>query len=146
MKGQAQIVGVAMLIISGIIGFAILDSLATDATNPATVSNETHTISSVPEVITVSNTPVVSGSETIKNEAGTVTLTRNVNYTVVSYSTGQFNITDYNISAHGSTLGVYYSYEDSNYLHSSISRTIMSYVVPIGLLGLLAVAAGISLL
>ena len=62
------------------------------------ITGETHNLTSIPKVITVNNIPVVSNSETIiwKNTTSgeTATLTRDVNYTVLSYPEGRFNITD----------------------------------------------------
>lgn len=145
MKGIASL-SLVMLLVGGIVVWSIVDSLATDATNPLLVSNESFTnTSAIPFLQRLSNTPYLSGSTTLLNNSGTA-LTVDTNYTELNNT--HINITDVTGDAvhNTTTFLISYDYEDATYFSSSLSRTIMTYIVPLGLLGLLViVAAGVVL-
>ncbi len=148
-KGEilsASVIVLSVLtVIGGVIGLGIVDSVTKEAVNPTTVINETHTITAVPQSFSTTNIPVVSGSFKVQTNSGNATLVLNTNYTVLDYTTGTINITSYNLNQ-GSTLRVTYAYEGEEYYSSALSRTIVTYIVPVALLGLLAFVAGIYFL
>lgn len=145
MRGQATMAIVLVIaVISGIIGLGIIDALVADAVTPATANNESHTITSAPETVTLSNHPIVTsangGTLTLMNQWGNWTLTEGTEYTVSSYPSGTISVLDYTPATNG-TLLVTYTYGDGTYYSSSLARTIAIYVVPIGMLGILAFVA-----
>lgn len=140
MKMKAQL-ALAITVVTLVIGFVIADDLISGATNLNGVTDEQHTITSVPEVYTLDNPRLSESTLTIENATGDVNLTKGINYTVLSYDNSKINITDYDRATHGGTLNNTYSYEPQAYYHSSLSRTVVNYVVPLGLLGVLAFIA-----
>lgn len=147
MKGQGTVMVAAIIaLVSGVIGFAILDSLIVDTVNLSGTTNESQTVSSVPTVITVSNIPIASTADggvtpVLQNQYGNFTLVENTNYVILSRALGQINITEYNVTNNGTSVLVTYDYRPATFLDSNLSRTIMAFIVPLGLLGLLGLAA-----
>lgn len=135
MKGQNAILTGIMLLVSAIIGFAILD-----AVNAPLV---THTLSS-------SETDLNVSTEQTLSPVGDGILS----LTAVNNSNGAalVNAIDYNYTA---STGVYHSYEPANHtavnitwtydsgddFDSGISRTIGFYIIPVGLLAAIGIAA-----
>lgn len=140
LKGQATIIGMIITLVTGIIGFVIVSGIVTPTYNSATYNNESFTAAAYATGNQLSNFEdgIVSGSDVVTNT--THTLTRITNYNI-SYTTGIINVsTDYE----NDTMSATYDYYPSEYLNSSISRTVIQYVVPVGLLGILAFAAFLS--
>lgn len=131
-----------IVIISFIIGMAVVDSLTTTITNVLGVTDEQENLSSVPTTITLGNTPFVIASLSFENVTGTsLTSGTTINYTVLDRTAGTINVTGYNSTLYGQLVNVTYNYEPTGYLQSSLSRTIAIYIVPIGLLALLGLVA-----
>ncbi len=104
----------AILIVGGV-GLVLQNfKSATYKDTPVTNENVT-TISSVPAEVQFANYPVVSNSETIwlDNGTATSTLERDVDYTVISYDEGKFNITDANGLTGTLTVYANYTYKAS---------------------------------
>ena len=141
MKGFAAM-AVIIAIVSGVIGFTITDSIVASSVNTVAVTNESVAYAgSVPQTVTLSNIPVVSGSVTAKQSNGTaIPTTTGINWTAISYTAGTINVTGYNNATYGNTMYWDYNYEPATYLSGSLSRTVATYIVPIGLLGILALA------
>lgn len=141
MKGQGAVMMAVLVLVFGVIGAVIVDEVAKNSTSADTVTGETHNISSVPETYTLDNVEdgIVPDSISISNDT-TETLTEGTNYTLDD-DTGVVNITDYDITEYGDTLYNDYQYYPTEYINSSLARTIIAFIVPIILLGLLGVAA-----
>ena len=149
MKGQLSVGLLVGLLIAGIVGVGVvlpvISDVITKQTTIYTVTNESlGSLSSVPTVVQTTNYPVVSASETLllDNTTHNVTLTRNQNYTVVSYDEGKFNITT--LGGLGGTVTAYadYQWHYSNYISSGIARTVLTYLpVIIAIVLFVAVAA-----
>ncbi len=86
---------------------------------PFTFPNAT---SSTPYYLNTTYYPVVSGSEQIFN--GSSLLIRDVNYTVIDYSLGQFNITNWNNSL-SDIETVYINYSDTEY--ENLTKDLLSW-------------------
>lgn len=145
MKGQmTALVSAIILVVSGVIGLVILDTIGADAATPGTTINESHTITAAPETVTLTYSPIVTaangGQLVLMNQWGNWTLTESTEYDVLSYTDGTINVTDYTPATNG-TLYVTYTHSDGTYYSSSLSRTIIVFLVPLGLLSLLAFVA-----
>lgn len=140
LKGQAGVLVIITLIIGGIIGLSIIDTLAEDVANVSGAINESVTLSTT--AITLANVEkgVVSASETITNSTG-YALVRNTDYNI-TYSTGVVGINSADFDA--MEANVTYNYVANTAFESSLSRTIMTYIVPIGLLAIIGVAAAFA--
>jgi len=130
---------VIFVLIAGVIGFAIIDTITTDTLSPATINQTVGTANATGYLdgtltYTPLTLPVVYSNGTI--ETGNVT---------VAIGSTSLLTTDGANNFKGATVLAYYSYDDPTYLSGSLSRTIISYVVPIGLLAVLAVAAGVGM-
>lgn len=140
MKGQMAMLALVVAIVGGVVGLVIVDTVVTSVSSVTSVSNETATLTAVPSTITAAHYPIHSGSLTIKNATGGYTLNSS-DYTVSNYRTGTISIVSYANSTYGNGLELYYNYEPAAFLTSSLSRVIVSYLVPMGLLGILALVA-----
>src|SRR6056297_2107665 len=136
-KGVATISFIVM-VVAMYIGGSILDVIISDNVNYDVVSDESITISGVPEVITTDNNNVVSGTLTITNSTD-YTLIVNTDYTVLDYDVGTINITSYDNTTYGDDLFLNYQYKGSQYMDNSIARTISPYIPVMILLALLGV-------
>jgi len=86
-------------------------------------------------VIQMADYPVLDDSETIEITGG-AELTKDTNYTVVDYDTGEFNITDLDGNESATTtanLTVSYTWHDESYLEGSTERAV-AMILPIGLI------------
>lgn len=129
---QKQILTVVLMVSMFVVGMAVMDDLASKAAYPTSVTGETvNTDTST--TVTLNNYPVVDDSYTVKND--TTELTDETDYTITT-ETGVFTLLngDYN----NTDLTVDYQYESDEYFDNSLSRTIVRYIVPIGLLTMLA--------
>lgn len=119
--------------VAGIVGMAILDSLIVDTTNAKHITNESLVLDNG-TAVSLSQDDVVATSETVF--ADSEFLVRDTNYTIDN-TLGQITLIDANYD--GNTSLVTYNYYSDEYLSGGISRTIIAYVVPIGLLSLLGI-------
>ena len=132
-----------MVLISGVIGFSIIDSVAKDATNHKWSVNESHSnTTSLPQNMTLTYDKVLAGSLTMTGATGTPIVGYNTLYATEGYANIPSTL---NTTLNGTTWLFTYAYEGDEYFDSSLSRTIMAYIVPLGLLGMIAIAAGIYL-
>lgn len=123
-----------MLLVSGIIGFVIVDSVIGDSITPGSVTNETVGTANATGYLsdTLVNFPVVAVS-TVYCNASTTT-----NYTITT-ATGVIVVDG--ADCINDDVTATYTYEDTQYFTNSLSRTIATYIVPLGLLGLLGYIA-----
>ena len=126
---------VLFAIITGIIGMAILDSVIATTVTPGTI-NET--------IGTANATGYLSGTLTYTPLSTPLVYANGTAETVnVTVATGSKSLTTNPNSANFGSAEVksYYSYDDATYLSGSLSRTIIVYIVPLGLLAILGLAA-----
>jgi len=136
-KGMATM-AVVIGIVGAVVGFVIVDSVITDTANTFTqldtVTNNNQTLVALTQSNISTFNSIVQGGTTLPA----------ANYTVILSPCCSINMT--NLSSPGfdsanTTANVSYNYVKSAYFDSSLSRTIVSYVVPLGLMGVLAMAA-----
>lgn len=142
-NGQAEVGTMIALLILAVVGISVFiattSDVVGDATGTTTVTNETRTATNN-TAVTLANAngnDIVSGSETITNTTGSVTLTRNSNYTI-NYDTGVVTWTNVNnTGATGSGAGAFganalvsYQYRDEAYVSSGSTRSLLN-VLPI---------------
>lgn len=139
-KGITPILTTIIFIVGGLIAWGIVSTLVTNTGTPGFTENESFTnTTAIPQTYRVGNRPYLLLSTQVTNSSGTV-LTRDTNYTEVN--TSYINITDCgDCSVVGDTFLITYNYQDADFFSSALSRTIMQWVVPLGIIGLLAVAA-----
>jgi len=132
-----QVMTLMIAIVTIAIGLLVFDSLQGDITTLSTVTNES------------TGTANASGylAGTLANDWTSVqtatcngTATTNVTFTD---DTGTF-VFDGADCAGASTL-TSYSYQPTGYISSSLGRTIIEYIVPIAMIGLLTLAASIAM-
>jgi len=134
MKGESKAIGLIVAIISGVIGFVIVDDITTDTSNTYAYA----------ENITLNNGTAVDLSKDVKtfteliNNSGDGSVISDTDYTV---DLDADTLTLTNSAYDGETAEANYEYGKSEYLEKGVSRTIATYVVPIGLLSILAMAA-----
>lgn len=133
--GSNMITVLIIAIVTAIIGFAIIDSVTADTLSPGSMVNESIGTANGTGYLagTIDYTPLASTFSGMCN--GTVTTNVSQSGTTITVSGADC------ISA--TVLGSY-SYDDATYLSGSLSRTIIQYVVPIGLLAVLGMAAFFS--
>lgn len=134
LKGQVTITAVIIGLVSAVIGFTIIDQIVAPAANPSSGTlNEFTTNTSLGE-----GYGLIEGALVIINASdSTDTLTIVDDYNI-TFNSGVLVI---GYEWDGNSMNATYDYVQAEYLNSSLSRTIVSYVVPIGLLGVLAMAA-----
>jgi co-chaperonin GroES (HSP10) len=142
LKGQATITAVIIGLVSAVIGFTIIDTIVTPMSNSV--------VGSVGEMTTNRTLGdgygVKQGTLVITNATqSTEVLLEGTDYSVV-YHTGALSLLDaqYDGSANVTTNATF-EYFQAEYLNSSISRTVAPYIVPVGLLGVLAMAAFLAM-
>lgn len=149
-KGQATpavFLGLLVVVIIGLpLVFTVVGDLEGDFTETNTTTNENQTVDAdaLPATVTVSIAAdefVVNGSETITDQAG-ATLTENTNYTVLSYDTGQFNITDLGGTTGSVDLQFDYESRNDNFIDDSTQRLLVDQLP---LLVLVLIIVGIIL-
>lgn len=126
---------VIFAIVSGIIGMAILDSIIATTVTPGTINETIGTANATGYLsgtltYTPLSTPLVYANGTA--ETGNVTVAAGSKSLLTNDVSSNFG---------SATVKSYYTYDDANYLSGSLSRTIITYVVPIGLLAILGMAA-----
>lgn len=135
MKGILNIGLLIGILVACVVGVGVvlptLSDIITKQTTIYTVTDENlGTISSVPTVVQTANYPVVAGSETLTldNTTSSVTLTKDTDYTVVSYEEGKFNITT--LGGLTGTITVYADYQwyYPEYIQSSVARLLVKYL------------------
>lgn len=119
-------------IVSAIIGFVIVDGIMTDATNTFGQTDEITALLSTNVSLSQDDIDSVTS---VKNSSTTLDTS---NYTV-HMTDGNFELLE--SSYNNTKLNATYQYKKDEYFEGSISRTVGGYVVPIGLLGVLALAA-----
>jgi len=127
----------AVVLVGGIISFGVMDALVVQTLETSGVTLESHTVT-VGTPFTLNNVPIVSVTN-VTNDGYNSSLTVNNNYTIDDLVTGTINLTNYD-TTQGACCQVSYTYDDGTYLSGGLSRTIVQYIVPIGLLGLLGMA------
>lgn len=134
----ANLLTLAVMLVTGLVAYNLLDVLITDTITPTTVTNETVGTGNGTGYLsgTLDNFPVIAASDSMTCN---YTAVGAVNYTLTD-ATGALVVTDV-VKCAGATVRANYQYEDTAYYDSSLSRTIVTYIVPIGLLGLFAIAA-----
>ena len=137
MAGQALIIGTIIALVSGVIGFVIIDQVLKQSTQEYSGTAQQITMSTSGTQLTDCESAIVVGSETLINATdSTDTLTISTDYNLSGCSVVSSAYWDGNaVNVTG------YRYTKANYFSSSLSRTIGTYVVPLGLLGILAMAA-----
>lgn len=141
-KGQGAALTLIIGVVTAIIGFAIVSAVAANTTNLSSAANESHTLSGVPELVTLNHGDI--SSLAVTNATDEYTLV-DADYDIIDAEAGTVNITtSYDNTAYGNEVMFSYNYEGETYFGSSLARTIITYVVPIGLLGVLALAAGLG--
>lgn len=99
------------------------------------VTNETNTSTiTLPSTLTLTNIPVVSGSESLyiwNATANYGTLTKDVNYTVLSYTLGTFNITTYRDGVASNSVNI-----NATYQYTTQESNAMTDILANGLTGL----------
>lgn len=134
MKGETKVLGLIIALISGVIGFVIVDGITADTANTYSYA----------ENITLNKGTAVDLSKDVKeftklvNNSGDGSEISDSDYTV---SLEDNTLTLTNSAYDGETAEASYEYGKSEYLEKGVSRTIATYIVPIGLLGILAMAA-----
>ena len=131
MKSKKGLAGIAaiLLVVSGIIGLVIVDTITGDTVTPGSITNETVGTANASGYLseTLDNYPVVAVSSVYCNDTTTT------NYTVTT-ATGAIVVDGADCTS--DVVKASYTYEDDNYFTNSISRTIVAYIVPIALLGI----------
>lgn len=154
LKGQLT-VGVAItaiiMVVTGVIGLVFVNDLMADAGNYESAVQEAHTMVDY-STITLDNDDInpATASVIITNAWGNYTLVNNGtadgDYNISSAASGLIGIQDsYDNASNSNNLLITYEYEDSEFFDSSLSRTMSTYLVPIGMLGLFGLAAGMFL-
>ena len=130
---ELKYIVLTIAIITAIVGFVLVDDMLAPMIYPQTVTGEVvNTTTAVP--VNLAYDDLVTSSATVKN--GTTELTVTTDYTIAT-STGVFTLVngDYDSTA----LTVDYRYYETEYMSSPLSRIILQYLVPIGLLGALVI-------
>jgi len=129
-----------MVVITGVIGFSIVDGVVNPAVNHQWAVNESHSnTTSLPENLTLSYDALAASSLSFTTSGGTPI---DIGYVTVYTTEGYAEVSaDLNTTLNGTTWLFTYAYEGDQYFDSSLSRTIVTYVVPIGLLGLIGIVA-----
>ena len=125
-------------IICAVVGFAIVDSITADTVSAATVNETVGTANGTGYFsgtldYTPLSTPIIYRNGTA--QTGNVTVAAGSKTVVTANPSANFN---------DATITAYYNYDDETYLSGSLSRTIITYIVPIGLLFVIGLAAGLS--
>jgi len=135
-KGFAAIAGIIALV-SGIVGLVILDDVFKPTLNVYTITNESVTLLNN-TAVSLGNDNLISGTVTVRN--ATITLAETTNYTM-DYAAGTITLTVASDKYDNNAFDISYGHHKDEYWNSSLSRVIAPYVVPVGLLGILAFAA-----
>ena len=120
-------------LVTAVVVFGFIDDMFAPIIYPQTVTDEVvNTTTAVP--VNLAYDDLVDNSWTVTN--GSTELTETTEYTITR-ATGVFTLVNgtYNSTA----LNVDYQYYETEYMSSSISRIILQYIVPIGLLGMFAI-------
>ena len=136
-----MLVGAVIAVVAAVVGFSIIDSIMVNAANldKSTQNNQNWTSGS--KIVSPCDLGIDSVI-TIVNATGGQALTETTHYTL-DKSTCKFTPAD--TSTKGYLFNVSYYYSDTSTYSSSTSRLIAGYVVPIGLLGVLAMAVLVAL-
>ncbi len=126
----------AVLLVGGVIAWQIMDAVVVTTIETDSVLLEQHTIAGATGTFTLNLPPLVTVNN-FTNNAYNSSMTLTNNYTIDSLATGRISVVAYDPSQ-GACCQVSYTYDDATYLSSNLSRIIVTYIVPIGLLGLLA--------
>ncbi|HPQ79499.1 MAG TPA: hypothetical protein PLG47_03555 [Candidatus Dojkabacteria bacterium] len=128
---EMKYIMLTIAIITAVVGFVLLDDMLAPMIYPQTVTGEVvNTTTATP--VNLAYDDLVDNSWTVKNASSE--LTETTDYTITR-ATGVFTLVngDYNSTA----LTVDYQYYETEYMSSSLSRIILQYIVPLGLLGAL---------
>jgi len=140
MDMTARLIGILVAVLVAMTMAPTIVSYVTKSKTVYTVTGEWHNNTSTGTVITVSNYPVVEGSETLKAynvSDGSLlgTLVKDTNYTVISYWNGQFNITDLG-EVSSANIKVDYQWHEKSYLSSAGERVIAGLITLFLFLGM----------
>ncbi|MEA3420775.1 MAG: hypothetical protein U9Q97_03755 [Acidobacteriota bacterium] len=125
-----------LAVVTAVVGFSIIDSMVGPMSYPQSVTNETVNTSTATPV-NLAYDDLHDNSWSVYVSSDSTALTETTEYTIAR-ATGLFTLV--NGSYNETDLGVDYQYHTDEYFASSLSRTIMKYIVPIGLLGIFAIA------
>jgi hypothetical protein len=129
-KGNADILTMVVALVAGIVLFSVLDMLIADTNNPASVVNETVGTANASGYLSATlDYPLIVDMGLVYCNS-----TATTNYTVTDF-TGAI-VVDGADCASAAVLASY-TYDDGTYMSGSLSRLILTYLVPIGMLGLL---------
>ena len=136
---SAGLVVVVIAMVSAVIGFAIVDSIAADTVVPGNINQTVGTANdtgyfSGTLTYTPLSTPIVYADGNVETD----------NVTVAIGSTSLVTEADSNNFIDAEIIA-YYTYDDATYLSGGLSRIIVQYIVPIGLLAVLGIAAGLAM-
>ena len=134
---------VGLLVIISTVGVAY--QLTDTYTRIYTETNESLGTITVPQVVQTANYPVVENSETIRltNTTQTEQLNRGVDYTVISYEEGKFNITSAK-GLRGTITGyIDYQYHSPDYITDPGVRSMISLIVLLLAVGIILFAVKI---
>jgi len=141
MKGENTLVMVIILIVSAVVGMSIINAIMVDAANTESSTQGSLNMSTLQTAGGLYFTPCQNGVNTLTAIPKTGgTLTENVNY-----SLDKSLCIIKNLTAVTPLINITYDYSDTSTYSSSLSRTIAGYVVPIGLLAVLAMAVMVAL-
>lgn len=137
-----QILGVVIFTIVAIgMGATLIQTLIVPATTLTAVNDEQFNITNLgvtPLTITLANTPLDT-IVIIENATGQVELTTPGNYSVLSTTLSQINISNYDNATSGDLINVTYSFQGDGYVSSSIARVVLGFVLVLFAVGVLAV-------
>lgn len=146
MRGQAgKYIMIAITVMVGVIMLPMISNTAHECRTKYPITVEWHNATSNTSLVTVSYYPVESGSETIKaynvtSGALLATLVKDSNYTVTSYSDGQFQMVDYGPTFSTANLSIDYTWHDACYVTDSGTRTTITLVTLMFILGIAFIA------
>lgn len=125
---------VAFVLITGVIVFSIVDAVTTDSQTPGSTINESVGLANASGYLIENlGNPWVLSMGSVHCNGSTTT-----NYTVTK-STGAIVING--ADCINDSVKASYKYDSEGYISGSLSRTIITYLVPLGLLALIGVAA-----
>lgn len=114
------IIAIVLVLLVGVIMLGFINDTVGNATTTTAVTGETEE-TTVGVLFRLDNYPVQSGTETIYNTTGSKTYTRVIDYNI-TYENGLVNM------SYGVNLTINYSYQQSGYIDSSTTQTILNNI------------------
>lgn len=141
MKGQNALITVIIMIVGAVVGMSIINAIMTNAAN-LDYSAQGNLNWTEGTGKTLSPCDLGIDAVTITNTTNGAAYTENTHYSLAKATCLVKNLTT---SVGSSNFNITYTYSDTQTYSSSLSRTIATYIVPLGLLGVLAMAVMIAL-